>query len=163
MRKRDSELRAFALGRSRFGGGPVRQLLLVLGSGLLAAAALSTAINLLADFQEGKWAAWTSLALAFWFPASAISWFFLVDRKSLPKPARNPGQTVEQNWRTRAQAGVYRDLVIILGLGCAVLSLVSLIADQMLSWPVPLVFAGLVWIALLDYTIRYQLIKRAES
>lgn len=75
----------------------------------------------------------------------------------------NPEQTVEQNWRTRAQAGVYRDLVIFLGLGCVAASLCSLLADQPLSVPVALVFAGVVWIALLDYMIRYQLIKRAES
>ncbi|TDU19182.1 hypothetical protein [Arthrobacter sp. JUb115] len=163
MGNRGIEPRTLALGRSRFGGGKALMITLVLGSGLLAAVVLSTLISLLVDFDEGFWPAWINLAFTFWLVASAIAWFFFVDRSSLPKLAKNPEQTVEQNWHTRAQAGVYRDLITILGLGCVTVSLVSLIAGQMPAWPVPLVFAGLILAALLDYMIRYQLVKRAES
>lgn len=163
MGNRGIEPRTLALGRSRFGGGKALMITLVLGSGLLAAVVLSTLISLLVDFDEGFWPAWINLAFTFWLVASAIAWFVFVDRSALPKPAMNPEQTVEQNWRTRAQAGVYRDLVIFLGLGCVAASLCSLLADQPLSVPVALVLAGVVWIALLNHMIRYQLIKRAES
>jgi|GEM_PF-5000723 len=163
MGSRGIEPRVLALGRSRFGGGKALMLTLFLGSGLLAAVVLSTLISLLVDLDEGFWPAWINLAFTFWLVASAIAWFVFVDPSILPRPAKNPEQTVEQDWRTRTQAGVCRDLVIFLGLGCVAASLCSLLANQPLFVPVALVFAGLIWVALLDYIIRYQLIKRAES
>ena len=159
----DRQPRALALGRSRFGGGAGQLLLLVLGTSLFLAAGLSTVFSLLVDFQEGFWPGWINLTLSFWMVAAVISWFVFVDRSSLPKPVKNPEQTIEQSWRTRAQATVWRDLIILFSVGCFASAMLMLFADVVISWPLSLVCAGLVWFALGDYMIRYQMIKRAEG
>lgn len=159
----DLQPRALALGRSRFGGGARKLLLLVLGSSLFLAAGLSTVFSLMVEFQEGFWPAWITLTLNFWMVAAVIAWFVFVDRSSLPRPVKNPEQTIEQSWRTRAQATVWRDLIILLSVGCLASALLMLVADMEISWPLSLVCAGLVWFALGDYMIRYQMNKRAEG
>lgn len=159
----DLQPRALALGRSRFGGGAGQLLLLVLGASLFPAAGLSTIFSLLFDFQEGFWPAWINLTLVFWMVAAVIAWFVFVDRSSLPKPVKNPAQTIEQSWRTRAQATVWRDLIILFSVGCLTSAILMLFADMEISWPLSLVCAGLVWFALVDYMIRYQMNKRAEG
>lgn len=159
----DPQPRTLALGRSRFGGGAGQLLLLVLGPSLFLAAGLSTVFSLLVEFREGFWPAWINLTLSFGMVAAVIAWFVSVDRSSLPKPVKNPEQTIEQSWRTRAQATVWRDLIILFSVGCLAGAMLMLFADLVISWPLPLVFAALVWFALGDYMIRYQMNKRAEG
>ena len=76
---------------------------------------------------------------------------------------RNVEDSVEYRWSERASAGVFRDMLVLLGAGAAVLSVLEVAIDLTLRWPLHLVLAGLVVLAMVDFGIRMQLSKRAEG
>lgn len=62
-----------------------------------------------------------------------------------------------------AAAGVFRDLLLALGVGAALLSILQITTGLALQWPLSLVLAGVLILAVADFGIRFQLAKRAES
>lgn len=157
-----TEIQKSAWGRMRSGGNTRTLLLLSFGGGL--AAALGVAVLVAAAGPEERFLA-TLLAFgfSFWLPFSALLWVLLVDRGTMRDAPRNVEDSVEYRWSERASAGVFRDMLVLLGAGAAVLSVLEVAIDLTLRWPLHLVLAGLVVLAMVDFGIRMQLSKRAEG
>lgn len=157
-----TEIKKSAWGRMRSGGNTRTLLLLSFGGGL--AAALGVAALVAAAGPEERFPA-TLLAFgfSFWLPFSALLWVLLVDRGTMRDAPRNVEDSVEYRWSERASAGVFRDMLVLLGAGAAVLSVLEVAIDLTLRWPLHLVLAGLVVLAMVDFGIRMQLSKRAEG
>lgn len=157
-----TEIKKSAWGRMRSGGNTRTLLLLSFGGGL--AAALGVAVLVAAAGPEERFLA-TLLAFgfSFWLPFSALLWVLLVDRGTMRDAPRNVEDSVEYRWSERASAGVFRDMLVLLGAGAAVLSVLEVAIDLTLRWPLHLVLAGLVVLAMVDFGIRMQLSKRAEG
>lgn len=157
-----TEIKKSAWGRMRSGGNTRTLLLLSFGGGL--AAALGVAALIAAAGPEERFLA-TLLAFgfSFWLPFSALLWVLLVDRGTMRDAPRNVEDSVEYRWSERASAGVFRDMLVLLGAGAAVLSVLEVAIDLTLRWPLHLVLAGLVVLAMVDFGIRMQLSKGAEG
>lgn len=157
-----TEIQKSAWGRMRSGGNTRTLLLLSFGGGL--AAALGVAAPVAAAGPEERFLA-TLLAFgfSFWLPFSALLWVLLVDRGTMRDAPRNVEDSVEYRWSERASAGVFRDMLVLLGAGAAVLSVLEVAIDLTLRWPLHPVLAGLVVLAMVDFGIRMQLSKRAEG
>ena len=96
-------------------------------------------------------------------PFGALLWLLLVDRDTLTGAPKNVEDSVEFRWSERAAAGVFRDLLLALGVGAAVLSILQITTGLAFQWPLSLVLAGVLILAMADFGIRFQLAKRAES
>ena len=157
-----TKIKKSAWGRMRSGGNTRTLLLRSFEGGL--AAALGVAVLVAAAGPEERFLA-TLLAFgfSFWLPFSALLWVLLVDRGTMRDAPRNVEDSVEYRWSERASAGVFRDMLVLLGAGAAVLSVLEVAIDLTLRWPLHLVLAGLVVLAMVDFGIRMQLSKRAEG
>ena len=158
-----TEIQKSAWGRMRSGGNTRTLLLLSFGGGLAAAALGVAALVAAAGPEERFLATLLAFGFSFWLPFSALLWVLLVDRGTMRDAPRNVEDSVEYRWSERASAGVFRDMLVLLGAGAAVLSVLEVAIDLTLRWPLHLVLAGLVVLAMVDFGIRMQLIKRAEG
>lgn len=157
-----TEIKKSAWGRMRSGGNSRTLLLLSFGGGLAAALGVA-ALVAAAGPQERFLATLLAFGFSFWLPFSALLWVLLVDRGTMRDAPRNVEDSVEYRWSERASAGVFRDMLVLLGAGAAVLSVLEVAIDLTLRWPLHLVLAGLVVLAMVDFGIRMQLSKRAEG
>lgn len=156
------ETQKSAWGRMRSGGNTRTLLLLSFGGGLAAALGVA-ALVAAAGPEERFLATLLAFGFSFWLPFSALLWVLLVDRGTMRDAPRNVEDSVEYRWSERASAGVFRDMLVLLGAGAAVLSVLEVAIDLTLRWPLHLVLAGLVVLAMVDFGIRMQLSKRAEG
>lgn len=136
--------------------------MLSFGGGLAAALGVA-ALVAAAGPEERFLATLLAFGFSFWLPFSALLWVLLVDRGTMRDAPRNVEDSVEYRWSERASAGVFRDMLVLLGAGAAVLSVLEVAIDLTLRWPLHLVLAGLVVLAMVDFGIRMQLSKRAEG
>lgn len=157
-----TEIQKSAWGRMRSGGNTRTLLLLSFGGGLAAALGVA-ALVAAAGPEERFLATLLAFGFSFWLPFSALLWVLLVDRGTMRDAPRNVEDSVEYRWSERASAGVFRDMLVLLGAGAAVLSVLEVASDLTLRWPLHLVLAGLVVLAMVDFGIRMQLSKRAEG
>ena len=157
-----TEIKKSAWGRMRSGGNTRTLLLLSFGGGLAAALGVA-ALVAAAGPEERFLATLLAFGFSFWLPFSALLWVLLVDRGTMRDALRNVEDSVEYRWSERASAGVFRDMLVLLGAGAAVLSVLEVAIDLTLRWPLHLVLAGLVVLAMVDFGIRMQLSKRAEG
>ena len=157
-----TEIKKSAWGRMRSGGNTRTLLLLSFGGGLAAALGVA-ALVAAAGPEERFLATLLAFGFSFWLTFSALLWVLLVDRGTMRDAPRNVEDSVEYRWSERASAGVFRDMLVLLGAGAAVLSVLEVAIDLTLRWPLHLVLAGLVVLAMVDFGIRMQLSKRAEG
>lgn len=157
-----TEIQKSAWGRMRSGGNTRTLLLLSFGGGLAAALGVA-ALVAAAGPEERFLATLLAFGFSFWLPFSALLWVLLVDRGTMRDAPRNVEDSVEYRWSERASAGVFRDMLVLLGAGAAVLSVLEVAIDLTLRWPLHLVLAGLVVLAMVDFGIRMQLSKGAEG
>lgn len=157
-----TEIQKSAWGRMRSGGNTRTLLLLSFGGGLAAALGVA-ALVAAAGPEERFLATLLAFGFSFWLPFSALLCVLLVDRGTMRDAPRNVEDSVEYRWSERASAGVFRDMLVLLGAGAAVLSVLEVAIDLTLRWPLHLVLAGLVVLAMVDFGIRMQLSKRAEG
>lgn len=157
-----TEIKKSAWGRMRSGGNTRTLILLSFGGGLAAALGVA-ALVAAAGPEERFLATLLAFGFSFWLPFSALLWVLLVDRGTMRDAPRNVEDSVEYRWSERASAGVFRDMLVLLGAGAAVLSVLEVAIDLTLRWPLHLVLAGLVVLAMVDFGIRMQLSKRAEG
>lgn len=157
-----TEIKKSAWGRMRSGGNTRTLLLLSFGGGLAAALGVA-ALVATAGPEERFLATLLAFGFSFWLPFSALLWVLLVDRGTMRDAPRNVEDSVEYRWSERASAGVFRDMLVLLGAGAAVLSVLEVAIDLTLRWPLHLVLAGLVVLAMVDFGIRMQLSKGAEG
>lgn len=147
-------------GRSaRLGGGTGRLLLVSLVLGLLIALLIGAAAYGLATLREqpgarypwimGLIMAATSLPIG-----TGVGWFLLVDRTTVRGAIRDTEETVENRWYEKATSGAFHDLMVVLGLGTAVVSLAR--------WDLDASTAGVVLLLAmtLSVAVRYLLQKR---
>ncbi|PRB73197.1 hypothetical protein CQ012_16920 [Arthrobacter sp. MYb214] len=143
-------------GRSRFGGGSGALIAVSLSAGAVLSAGAGVLLARLNAPEHFVLAA--LLMAAGLLPVlSTACWALLLDRDTLRGATRNPEISVESQWYDRAAIGVFQDLLLVCGLGGAVFSFIQIQAS------LGLVLAGVVLLALLDFGIRYFIIKRAES
>ncbi|MCS3494739.1 hypothetical protein M2368_003771 [Arthrobacter sp. JUb119] len=143
-------------GRSRFGGGSGALIAVSLSAGAVLSAGAGVLFARLNAPEHFVLAA--LLMAAGLLPVlSTACWALLLDRDTLRGATRNPEISVESQWYDRAAIGVFQDLLLVCGLGGAVFSFIQIQAS------LGLVLAGVVLLALLDFGIRYFIIKRAES
>lgn len=157
-----TEIKKSAWGRMRSGGNTRTLLLPSFGGGLAAALGVA-ALVAAAGPEERFLATLLAFGFSFWLPFSALLWVLLVDRGTMRDAPRNVEDSVEYRWSERASAGVFRDMLVLLGAGAAVLSVLEVAIDLTLRWPLHLVLAGLVVLAMVDFGIRMQLSKGAEG
>ena len=157
-----TEIQKSAWGRMRSGGNTRTLLLLSFGGGLAAALGVAALVAAAGPGQRFL-ATLLAFGLSFWLPFSALLWVLLVDRGTMRDAPRNVEDSVEYRWSERASAGVFRDMLVLLGAGAAALSVLEVAIDLTLRWPLHLVLAGLVVLAMVDFGIRMQLSKRAEG
>lgn len=149
-------------GRMRSGGSSAKLLSVSIVGGLVVSLALGLLVAAIGD-SEKMLANFLGIGLAMWPVAVAVLWFVLVDRDSLEKAPKSPEDSVESRWAEQANAAVCRDLFLLLGLGCAVLSLLQVTMGWFLRMPLNLALLIVMVIVILDFGIRYQLIKRREG
>ncbi|HJX77398.1 hypothetical protein [Glutamicibacter sp.] len=143
-------------GRSRFGGS---QAMLIIVS-LLAGAVLSLGAGLLFATLNfpGDFVLAALIMAAGLLPVLSVGcWALLLDRSTLRGATKNPEISVESQWYDKAAVGVFQDILLVCGLGAAVLSFIEVQAST------GLILAGVVGLAMADFGVRYLLIKRAEG
>lgn len=144
------------LGRSRFGGGTKT----LIGISLLIGAVISTGAGaIFATLQApDDFAVATLVFAAVTLPCFSVAvWALLVDRQSITGATKNPEISVESQWYDRAALGVFQDILIVCGLGATVMAFFDFSAN------IALVLAMLLALIMLDFAVRYWLIKRKDS
>ncbi|GAA1416249.1 hypothetical protein AUR04nite_28600 [Glutamicibacter uratoxydans] len=157
-----SELTKSRWGRMRSGGSTRKLLGISLGGGLAIALALGSLAAVLGYPQQIPLAL-AGYSISFWLPFSALIWVLLVDRETITGAPKDVEQSIESRWAERAGAAVFRDMLLFLGLGAGVLSFLQFKVDWFLEVPLGLAFALVLSLLLIDFAIRYQLIKRTEG
>ncbi len=143
-------------GRSRFGGSQAT----LISVSLLAGAVLSLGAGLLFATLNfpGNFVLATLIMAAGLLPVlSAGCWALLLDRSTLRGATKNPEISVESQWYDKAAVGVFQDILLVCGLGAAVLSFIEV------QGSIGLILAAVVGLAMADFAVRYLLIKRAEG
>ncbi|MGO2051965.1 hypothetical protein ACT3UD_09890 [Glutamicibacter sp. 287] len=143
-------------GRSRFGGGSAALIITSLLVGILLSAGgglLFARLNFPENFVMAA-----LVMMAGLLPVLSVAcWALLLDRDTLRGATKNPEISVESQWYDKAAVGVFQDLLLVCGLGGAVFSFLQVQAS------IGLVLAGVVLLAMVDFAVRYWLIKRVEG
>lgn len=144
-------------GSSRFGGSSRRLIVTCILAGIPLSLLAGGLITLL---QPGHPRAdlMFIIGAAVTLPVCCIAvWAFLVDRSTMTGAPEDPESSIEGQWLYRAAASSFMDLFAIIGLSTAVFTFV----DVPISTAVA--FGGLAVVALLDFGLRYLIIKRREG
>ena len=143
-------------GRSRFGGSQG----MLISISLLGGAVLSLGAGLLfatLNFPGNLVLAAFIMAAGLLPVLSVGCWALLLDRSTLRGATKNPEISVESQWYDKAAVGVFQDILLVCGLGAAVLSFIEV------QGSIGLILAAVVGLAMADFAVRYLLIKRAEG
>ncbi|WP_313823097.1 hypothetical protein [Citricoccus sp.] len=143
-------------GRARFGGGPGLLIAVSLLLGVIIAAGLAWLMSGLGGHENPILMFWVALACL--LPVgSMIPWVFLVDRNSLAGAVASPDDSIESSWYQKASSGAFTDLLLVVGLGTAAVSItgVQLSTD--------LLGLGLLVIMFACFGVRYLLQKRSDA
>ena len=116
-------------GRVRFGARTVPAMVPAIPAGGLLAVLVAAAATLAGFSPQWPLLGAGIVAALMVLPLTALAWAFLVDRDSLKGAAARPEESVESRWYDVSAAGAFHDLLIIAGLGTAVLFLTPLDID----------------------------------
>lgn len=143
-------------GRARFGGGSGALIgLSILGGGLLSAG-MGALFGLLVAQERPAFAG--VLFGVMTLPATfGLMWAFLVDRRSLRGASENPEASIESRWYDKAASATFTDLLLVCGIGATIFTFTRVEAN------IGLVLAGVIVLAMADFAVRYQSIKKAEG
>ncbi|WP_374969506.1 hypothetical protein [Terrabacter sp. BE26] len=128
-----------------------RRRLLAIGTTLTGSAAVGAVAGGLSDHSFALTA--TVFAAATVGPMGALAWLLLVAPRSV-ESNRNPDDDVEHRWAQTAAAGAFTDLLVVLGLGLAIVSIADLVLKTQL------VLLALVVLAMGDASVRYVGLER---
>ena len=142
-------------GRTR-GGRSVWPPAVVVG---IAIAASLAGLTTLAGSGERGWVLPTVVAAVALPIGLAIGWAAFVDRRTIPGATPRPEESVEGAWVDRAAQGVLFDLVTVMGVVLAVLSLVPALRET----NAVSVLACLLLGAMVDVVVRYRVLARREG
>ncbi|QOR70780.1 hypothetical protein IM660_00150 [Ruania alkalisoli] len=123
--------------------------------GIVLTVILSIAFSLIGFDAEQRRLALGIGLLCFTGPALALAWIVVVDRSTIRGAVDRPEETVENIWWDKATQHTLYDVVVVIGVGAAVLSLTG--------WEVTAVTALMALAGLIaaDVAIRYVLARRA--
>jgi hypothetical protein len=143
-------------GRVKFGSGRLPAMVLAIPSGALAGAAMGMvcALSGLAGPTPLLGAAAFAVGLA--VPAVLLVWVLVVDRSTLQGTTKQPEESIESRWHTRAAAGAQADVVFAASIGAFVLTLIPV--DGQID--ARLVLLAVVAVSLLSFSFRYQVLRR---
>ena len=153
--------------KSRWGrmssGGSTRKLLsLSLGGGLVLALAVSVVVAAL-GYPDRLVLAGVVFASCLLPVSSALVWVLLVSRETLSGAPKNIEESVESRWTERVGAAVFLDTLVLLGAGAFALSILRSTAKWSFELPLELTSSVVMILLMLDFMIRYLLIKRREG
>lgn len=157
-----SEMTKSRWGRMRSGGSTRKLLGISLGGGLAIALAVSVVVATL-GYPDRLVLAGAVFASCFWPVSSALVWVLLVSRDTLSEAPRNIEDSVESRWTERVGAAVFLDTLVLLGAGAFTLSILRSTAKWTFELPLELAFSAVMILLMLDFMIRYLLIKRREG
>ena len=143
-----------AWGRARFGARTVPAMVPAVPVGILLAALLAAAAALAGFSPQRPLLGAAIVAALTALPLCALAWAFLVDRDSLKGAAARPEESVETRWYDASAAGAFHDLLIVAGLGTAVLFLTPLQIDGSIAL-LAVTVAGM-----LSMGVRYTVSRR---
>lgn len=144
-----------ALGRSRFGGGtPALVAASVLVGLAITAGIVAVFFSLYPDANRVLAAAvFAALCLP---TAVALGWALLVDRMTIRGATARPKDSVESHWLDKASAGAFLDVLVLTGVGSAILALTGTEISA------TFVCMAICIVAQLDCGVRY-LLARARA
>lgn len=149
-------------GRMRSGGSSAKLLSLSLGGGLVLALVVSVVVAAL-GYPDRLVLAGAVFASCFWPVCSALVWVLLVSCDTLSGAPKNIEESVESRWTERVGAAVFLDTLVLLGAGAFALSILRSTTKWSFELPLDLTFSVVMILLMLDFMIRYQLIKRREG
>ncbi|TQN46138.1 hypothetical protein FHX52_2844 [Humibacillus xanthopallidus] len=116
----------------------------------------SAAVGVLAGAMSGRPFVLTAtvFAASTLAPAGALAWLLLVAPVTV-RPDRNAGDNVEHRWVQVASAGAFTDLLVVMGLGLAVVSVLDVALEAQV------VLLALVVLAMGDAAVRYVALERS--
>jgi hypothetical protein len=88
-------------------------------------------------------------------PLGALGWLLFVAPKSAPQD-RNAAENVERRWAEQAAARAFADILALIGLGLAVISIAGIVLDTQL------VLMAVVIVAMVDVALRYVVLERRD-
>ncbi len=86
-------------------------------------------------------------------PLGALGWFLFIAPKSVPQD-RNAADNVERRWSEQAASKAFTDLLVLVGVGLAVISIAGIVLDAQL------VLLAVVIVAMVDVGLRYAVLER---
>ena len=131
-----------------------RDLLVAWGTGLLVAAALGLGVAVLRG--EQFWLVFAVFTACFLGPSIGLAWLTVGAGRRIEIDARAE-ENVETRWIEKAASGALFDLLMVVGLLLAAMSLVGL------EIPSDVGLLGIWAFAIADGGLRYALIRRRES
>lgn len=126
--------------------------------GVAAAGVIATLTLFFNGGQRGMWlaAVMTAVSLPLF---TALGWVLLVDRRTIKGATERPEESVEAAWLEAASVSAFRDLILVMGLGLAVVNLVPTAHGVLASHAV----TGLLVFAAVDVAVRYVVVKRRDA
>ncbi|MFT3876521.1 MAG: hypothetical protein QM708_08885 [Propioniciclava sp.] len=143
-------------GRSRFGGSSRALIVTCLVAGAVLALLFALLITFLQTGPALDGVLFVISAIVMLPVSAMIVWIALIDRTTLTDAPDDPESSIEGQWLDRAGATSFNHLFAIIGLGAGVFSFIEV------AIPTQYVLLGLALIALADFGLQYQLIKRKE-
>lgn len=144
-------------GRARFGGGSAALITVSLLCGAITSVGVSYLFAAI-RFSDHQPIAWLIFSLAFLPVFTAVFYAIFVDRSTLRDTPTDPEASIEATWYKRAASGAFTDMIGLLGIA---LLAFTLFVD--LSVSVDTVLLVLIVVAMLDFGIRYLIIRRREG
>lgn len=89
-------------------------------------------------------------------PAIGLAYVTIVDRSTIRGAAERPEESIESRWYSKAASGTLADVVVIAGLGSAVVTFLETNIND------GLLLGGVVAVAFVSFTLRY-LITRSRG
>lgn len=141
-------------GRTRVGGTWIPALAVAVPIGV--ALALGTALGVYygGGLDSDPLLTVGILGVAIMFPAIALVYAIVVDRTTIKGAVARPEESIESRWYEKAAAGTFTDLLLVAGILAVVASFMTWTAE------LNLVFSGLILLAMVDFAIRYLLIRK---
>lgn len=141
-------------GRVRFGARRLPALMVAAPIGVLLALGIAGIAVATGGAGPHPLVGAAAITLITVWACTGLVWALIVDRNTLRGATANPEQSVESVWYDRAASGAFTDVLLIVGLGTAVLSFASL------EIPTLLALAGVLVIAMGSFGIRYLMLQR---
>lgn len=141
-------------GRVRFGRRRLPALWAAAPIGALIAAAIGGVMALTGGAGPEPMVGALAVSLITVWPCIGGVWLLLVDRETLRGATANPEQSIESRWYERASSGAFSDVLLIVGIGTAVIAVAGI------EVPALLALSAVIVVAMASVAVRYLVERR---